>query len=155
MDVRKATAGLAASLGLIAAIAQYEGFRAEPYIPLAGDVATIGYGTTTGVTMNSAPVTKVEALKLLRNDVSKFEGAIKSCVRVPLYQYEYDAYTSLSYNIGGRAFCHSTLVKSLNRREYSKACSQILRWNRFDGRVLRGLSNRRRDEYQRCTGAKQ
>lgn len=155
MDVRKTTAGLAASLGLIVAIAKYEGFRAEPYLPIAGDVPTIGYGTTAGVTMNSAPVTKIEALKLLRNDASKFEGAIKSCVRVPLYQYEYDAYTSLSYNIGGRAFCHSTLVKSLNRHEYSKACSQILRWNRFNGRVLRGLSNRRRDEYQRCIGAKQ
>ena len=152
MDARKITIGLSASAAIILSIANYEGFRSAPYIPVAGDVPTIGYGTTSGVTMHSAPVTKPEALVLLRKDVSKFEGAIKSCVRVPLHQHEYDAYTSLSYNIGGRAFCSSTLVRKLNSSDYAAACRQILRWNRFKGRELRGLTNRRQSEYKMCIG---
>ena len=52
-------------------------------------------------------------------DIGKYEGSIKACVKVPLYQRDYDAYTSLSYNIGTGAFCGSTLVKKLNTGNYT------------------------------------
>jgi lysozyme len=73
-------------------------------------------------------------------------------VKVPLYQHEYDAYLSLSYNIGPTAFCKSTLVRKLNQQDYSGACAQILRWNRAGGEVVRGLSIRREAEYKQCLG---
>jgi lysozyme len=85
-------------------------------------------------------------------DVQKFEGAIKKCVVVPLHQYEYDAYVSLSYNIGSGAFCSSTMVKKLNAQDYAGACQEILRWDRAKGRVVKGLTNRRQQEYQKCIG---
>ena len=85
-------------------------------------------------------------------DVQKFEGAIKRCVTVPLAQNEYDAYVQLSYNIGAGAFCGSTLVRKLNAGDYMGACQEILRWNKFKGRELRGLTNRRQAEYQLCIG---
>jgi lysozyme len=77
---------------------------------------------------------------------------MKRCVKVPLHQYEYDAYLSLTYNIGEGAFCRSTLVRKLNAGDYEGACKQILRWNNFQGRPLRGLTIRREKEYAMCIG---
>jgi lysozyme len=148
---RKHIAALSASALLLVSLANFEGYRSKAYIPVPGDVPTIGYGTTDGVKMGDT-VTKAEAMVLLRKDVAGFEGVVKRCVKVPLYQYEYDAYTSLAYNVGARAFCKSTLVRKLNAGDYAGACAQILRWDRFKGRVLRGLTNRRRVEYGQCMG---
>jgi lysozyme len=136
-----------ALIGLLVA----EGYRDHAYIPVAGDVPTIGFGTTENVKMGDK-VTVTQALNRAMVDVQKFEGAIKSCVKVPLHQYEYDAYTSLAYNIGSGAFCRSTLVKLLNQEKYPEACKQILRWDFFKGKPLRGLTVRREKEYQQCIG---
>jgi len=136
-----------ALIGLLVA----EGYKDHAYIPVAGDVPTIGFGTTENVKMGDK-VTVTQALNRAMVDVQKFEGAIKSCVKVPLHQYEYDAYTSLAYNIGSGAFCRSTLVKLLNQEKYPEACKQILRWDFFKGKPLRGLTVRREKEYQQCIG---
>jgi lysozyme len=136
-----------ALIGLLVA----EGYRDHAYIPVAGDVPTIGFGTTENVKMGDK-VTVTQALNRAMVDVQKFEGAIKSCVKVPLHQYEYDAYTSLAYNIGSGAFCRSTLVRLLNQEKYDEACKQILRWDFFKGKPLRGLTVRREKEYQQCIG---
>ncbi|HBF47004.1 MAG TPA: lysozyme [Psychromonas sp.] len=136
-----------ALIGLLVA----EGYRDNAYIPVAGDVPTIGFGTTQGVKMGDK-ITVPKALNRALSDVQKFEGGIKSCVKVPLHQYEYDAYTSLAYNIGSSAFCRSTLVRKLNAGDYTGACKQILRWNNFKGKPLRGLTIRREKEYKQCIG---
>ena len=39
-------------------------------------------------------------------------GAIRACIHVPLYQHEFDAYVSLSYNIGAGAFCRCSFSQS-------------------------------------------
>lgn len=155
---RNAISGLVVSALLLLGIATHEGFVSKPYIPVPGDVPTIGYGTTvkadgTPVRMTDAPMTRAQAMEALRFDVSsKFEKGVKKCVKVPLYQYEYDAYVSLSYNIGVGGFCGSTIVKKLNRGDYAGACRGILNWDYFKGRKLRGLTNRRRAEYKMCVG---
>ncbi|KGF30479.1 lysozyme [Oligella urethralis] len=148
---RSTIATLAASASVLVGIAGYEGYRDRAYTPVKGDVPTIGFGTTSGVKLGDR-IEPVTALKRLHSDMQKFEGAIKQCVKVPLYQHEYDAYLSLSYNIGSNAFCGSTLVKKLNAGDYQGACEQILRWDKFQGRTLRGLTIRRRAEYQQCLG---
>lgn len=105
---RSTIATLAASASVLVGIASYEGYRDRAYTPVKGDVPTIGFGTTSGVKLGDR-IEPVTALKRLHSDMQKFEGAIKQCVKVPLYQHEYDAYLSLSYNIGSNAFCGSTL----------------------------------------------
>ena len=139
--------------GLVA-LTQYEGFRSEAYIPVEGDVPTIGFGTTDGVQMGDT-ISVPEALNRLQSDVRKAEDSVKSCVTVPLTQNQFDAFTSLSYNIGGSAFCNSTLVRKLNSGDYQGACAELKRWIYVDGRVVQGLVNRREAEYQRCIGALQ
>jgi lysozyme len=148
---RTQVAALSASAIALVALVAHEGYKGEAYIPVPGDVPTIGYGTTGGVKMGDK-TDPVKALQRALSDMQKFEGAIKECVKVPLYQHEYDAYLSLSYNIGQTAFCQSSLVKFLNQGQYEEACKQILRWDKFKGKPLRGLTIRREQEYRQCLG---
>ena len=141
------------AVGLIS-IATWEGFKGEAYIPVPGDVPTIGFGSTEGVQMGDT-ISVPDALNRLEKDVRVAEDAVRSCVTVPLTQGEMDAYTSLAYNIGKTNFCGSTLVKKLNAGDYQGACAELKRWVYVDGRVVQGLVNRREAEYRRCMGDQQ
>jgi lysozyme len=70
-----------------------------------------------------------------------------------MHSYEFDAYVSLTYNIGEGAFCRSTLAKKLNSGDYQGACAEILKWNKFNGKPLNGLTKRRQQEYEKCLGS--
>lgn len=148
---RSAIAGLCLSAAGLVYVVGYEGYCNPACIPVKGDVPTLGFGTTEGVKLGDKTTPHVALRRALR-DVNKFEGAIKQCVTAPLYQHEYDAYTSLAYNIGPTAFCNSTLVKKLNAGEYRAACMEILRWDKFRGQTLPGLSTRREGEKRMCLG---
>lgn len=149
--VRIAIGSVALSAAALVGLAAHEGYSDKAIIPVPGDVPTIGFGTTEGVKMGDK-ITPPQALVRALQDVQKYEGAIKKCVAVPLHQYEYDAYVSLAYNIGPAGFCGSTLVKVLNQGQYEAACEQILKWDKFKGQPLRGLTLRRQAEYKKCLG---
>lgn len=151
VNTRITIAALTLSAAGFVAIALNEGYSDRAVIPVPGDVPTIGFGTTEGVGMGDR-ITPPKALTRALTDASKFEGALKRCVTVPLHQYEYDAYVSLAYNIGSGAFCGSTLVKKLNAGDYASACAEISRWTRQGGRELPGLVNRRAVERAKCEG---
>lgn len=148
---RQAVAALSLSAAGFVGLLAYEGYSDSAYTPVPGDVPTIGFGTTQGVKEGDT-ITPPEAVKRALEDVQAYEGAIKSCVNVPLFQHEYDAYASLAYNIGPTAFCNSTLVRKLNQYDYEGACKEILRWDKFRGKPLRGLTIRRQKEYKQCLG---
>lgn len=133
----------------LAGIANYEGYSDKAIIPVPGDVPTIGFGTTEGVKMGDT-ITPQQAIARALTDIQKYEGALKRCVKVPLSQGEYDAYIDLSYNIGAGAFCNSTLVKKLNNGDYDGACDEILKWDKFKGKPLAGLTRRRQSENVQC-----
>ena len=147
---RKDIAAISLSASALVAIALHEGYKENAYVPLAGDVPTIGFGTTTGVKLGDK-TSPEKALQAALRDIQKFEGALKQCVKVPLSQGEYDVYISLSYNIGSSSFCRSTLVKKLNQQDYQGACQEILRWDQFKGKRLPGLTKRRQEEYLKCS----
>jgi lysozyme len=148
--MRTRIAALALSAVALVGIATHEGYVGQAYQDIVG-VWTIGFGTTEGVKAGQK-IDPVKALQRKIGDVQKFEGAIKQCVKVPLHQYEYDAYVSLAYNIGPTAFCNSTLVRKLNQQDYAGACKEILRWDKAGGRQVRGLTLRREAEYKQCLG---
>lgn len=130
--VRVAVAALTLSAAGFVAIIDREGYSDNAIIPVPGDVPTIGFGTTDGVKMGDK-ITPPKAVERAFRDVTKFEGAVKQCVRVPLSQAEYDVYTSLTYNIGSGAFCRSSIVRALNEERYEDACNHILDWKMFNG----------------------
>lgn len=152
MNHRIAVAALSLSAAGFVGIVLHEGYSDTAYTPVPGDVPTIGFGTTEGVKPGDR-ITAPKAVERALGDVKKFEGALKQCVTVPLHQYEYDSMIGLSYNIGSSAFCNSTLVKKLNAGDYQGACKEILRWDHFQGKPLRGLTIRRQKEYQQCIGS--
>ena len=123
----------------------FDGFRDTAYLCPAG-VWTIGYGTTEYVDSGDT-VTEEEACELLRKDVQEAADAIDDLVDVELSQSQFDALTSLIYNVGRSAFANSTLLKMLNRGMSKKEIGpQFLRWNRAGGQVITGLTRRREDE---------
>lgn len=149
--MRRLIATISLSAAALVGIVASEGYTDRAVIPVPGDVPTIGFGTTEGVKMGDV-TTPPKALARALQDVGRYEGALRACVMVPLHQYEYDAYVSLAYNIGSPAFCRSTLVRKLNDGDYPGACLEILRWDRFKGQPLRGLTIRREREYRQCIG---
>ena len=73
---RMAVAALSLSgLGLVA-IVMNEGYNSTAYIPVKGDVPTIGFGTTKGVKLGDR-TTPQDALKRALTDINQFEGALK------------------------------------------------------------------------------
>ena len=157
---RRSLAALSLSAAALVGIVLHEGYSDRAIIPVPGDVPTIGFGTTSGVKLGDT-ITPPQALARALVDVQQFEGAIKTCVTVPLTQNEYDAYVSFAYNVGSRAFCQSTLVKKLNLGDFKGACDELLRWRYFQGkdcalpenrRLCGGLVKRREAEYRQCLG---
>lgn len=148
---RVAVGSLVLAASTLVGIAVHEGYRDTAYIPVKGDVPTIGFGTTSGVKPGDR-ITVDRALIKLLEDASRFEQAVKRCAPVPMHQYEFAAYVSLTYNIGEGAFCRSTLAKKLNAGDYEGACRQILVWDKFKGKPLPGLTKRRQSEFRQCMG---
>jgi lysozyme len=152
--IRNSIAALGVSAAALIGIAQWEGYRDQAYIPVPGDVPTIGWGTTDGVRMGDS-IDPTRALVRLHADAEAHAQRLAECIGdVPLYLHEWDAYVSWSYNVGTGAACRSTLVRKLRAHppDYAGACTELLRWVYAGGQRLRGLVNRREAEYRLCMG---
>ena len=151
--IRISIAALSLSAVGLIGIANHESFVDHTYKDAVG-VNTIGFGTTAGVKPGQT-ITPQRALIRLNDDVGVFEREMRTCLGgVALYQHEWDAYVSLTYNIGSGAFCRSSIVRKLRRSppDYKGACESILLFNKAGGRVLTGLVKRRQAEYNQCIG---
>ena len=148
--IRTNVAALVISASALVGIAINEGYVGQTYKDVVG-VPTLGFGETKGVQPGQT-TTPPKALKQLLSSADDHATGIKQCIAVPLSQGEYDAYLSLSYNIGVGAFCKSNLVKKLNTQDYAGACQEILKWNRAGGVVQPGLNKRRYEEFNTCMG---
>lgn len=137
----------------LATIRQFEGFRADAY-PDPGSSnglpVTIGYGSTRDE--DGRPIklgdtiTRERADELLRHEVAATEREVERLVTVPLTQPQFDALVSFAFNVGTGALDASTLRRKLNAGDYAGAADELLRWDKNDGRVMAGLSRRRRAE---------
>ena len=134
---RASIAGLALSASAFVGIAMREGYTDNTIIPTKNDRPTNGFGMTQRP--DGSPVrlgdktTPVQALQRSLAFIQKDEGKIKQCVKVPLYQAEYDLYVAFAYNVGVKGFCQSTIVKRLNAYDYAGACDAILMWKKAGG----------------------
>lgn len=123
----------------------FEGLRLEAYKDVVG-VLTIGYGHTGHDVHPGLVISEDDAEQLLLKDIAQFEDCVNDVVVVHLNQSEFDSCVCLAYNIGCKAFEGSTLLKLLNEDNRDAAAQQFLRWNKAGGKVVDGLSNRRRAE---------
>lgn len=127
-------------------IANFEGFRGSPYRDAVG-VWTIGYGHTHGVGPNSRPITRAQALELLKRDLAtEYEAGVTRYVKVALNQNQFDALVSFVYNLGTGILPGSSLLAAINSRRWKSAADHMLAYDHAGGQVLEGLRRRRQAE---------
>ena len=126
-------------------IKAFEGFKLNAYQD-GGGVWTIGYGSTGDDVKEGTVWTIEDCERRLKIDLLMIEKDIEELVTVPLTQNQISALSSFIYNVGYGAFKKSTLLKKLNEKDYEGAASELLRWNKDNGKVIKGLSLRRAKE---------
>ncbi len=131
-------------------IAEFEGFRSEPYRDQAGNW-TIGFGFTvnsdgTHVSAATPPITREAAEARLSGMVARVLGLVRGMVHVPITNNQAAALTSFAYNEGTNALRNSTLLERLNAGDTAGAAEQFGGWVYADGRPDAGLRNRRARE---------
>lgn len=94
--------------------------------------------------------TREECKQRLLEDMPKYSAEVDRCVKVDLPSHRRAALISFTYNVGGGNFCKSSVVRYLNAGDVQKGCDALLRYNRANGKVLKGLTNRRRYERDWC-----
>ena len=159
---RTAVALLVLAASTLVGIAVHEGYREEAYIPVSGDVPTIGFGTTSGVRMGDKTTPVRSLVRLLDEIEDVYAAGVKRCVKVPLYQHEYEAFVSLAYSVGVPTFCRKALpgkrpnlIDLINAERYEEACARIEAFKYGPGRkILPGLVRRRAEERALCEGRK-
>ena len=135
----------------LALIKHFEGFSYTPYICPAG-WRTIGYGHVIKTGENFTSITKEEGEELLKKDILIAEISVLKNIEVPLEDYQFDALTSFTFNLGGGALQRSTLRMKVNRNEHTEAAIEFLKWVWAKGKRLRGLLIRRQAEAQLYMG---
>ena len=150
----------AISARALALLMVLEGFRAMPYVDIAG-VWTDGYGNTHNV-VPGRPVTQEQAKATLIKHTEQFGSQVLKCLNREPTQGQYDAFVLAALNFGtgapGKAsgFCWqkngkpSTIVQRFNSGDEPGACLALLQWVNANGKFVKGLHNRRWQEYQLC-----
>lgn len=132
-------------------IKEFEGLRLEAYRDPVG-IPTIGFGTIRYPNGNRVKmgdrITQGEAEAYLLDHIEdSVVPVLDSKIKVPVTSPQYNALVSFVYNVGSGAFSSSTLLRKLNAgAEAFEVASELLRWNKADGKVLNGLVRRREAE---------
>lgn len=130
----------------IGIIKRWEGMRRHAYL-CPGNVWTIGYGHT-ATAKPGMVISRLEAENLLKQDLVRFEDAVRRYVKVPINQNQFDALVSFAFNVGTGALKTSSLLRILNEGRYRTASLQFKNWVYAGGKKLPGLINRRKSEYE-------
>lgn len=126
-------------------IKKFEGLRLKSYQDTGG-VWTIGYGhtgTLNGkVLCKNMRITKDEALSLLKDDLNKYVKNVNGFSSYNWTQNEFDALVCFAYNIGS---INSLTNNGMRTRQVIS--NKILEYNKDNGKILNGLTKRRKAEY--------
>jgi lysozyme len=145
--------GAATALGLMAivVVGGHEGLVLKSYRDVVG-VWTACYGETKDI-RPGMKFTKERCDEMLLNDgLARHEQGMRGCLNAPdqIPDKTYVAMVSFTYNVGIGAFCKSTVARRLNNLDYRGACDALLAWNKAGGRVIKGLTIRRKAERKLC-----
>jgi lysozyme len=134
----------------------FEGLSLVPYL-CSAKVATIGYGNTyypsgIKVTMQDKPISLATANWMFRTIADRFAVDVDQLIKANLNQNQFNAITSLAYNIGigselpsrKGGFIKSTLLKKVNINPSDPTiAAEFAKWNKVSGKVVNGLTKRR------------
>lgn len=108
---------------------------------------TIGWGHTLGV-IPGEKITQGKADAFLIADVQPLMTRIDNMVKAPINNDQFCALLDFSFNLGINVLYHSHLLTNLNSA-YSRVtiAREFLKYDHAGGKVLPGLSVRRKAEY--------
>lgn len=119
-----------------------------------GNPWTIGRGATGPGIQKGVVWTQEQADRRFEQDIARFSaGVVKLLGNSPTKQHQLDALTSFAYNVGLGALGSSTLLKLHKAGDFDGAAAQFARWDKNDGKVMRGLTRRRAAEAKLYRGA--
>jgi lysozyme len=129
-------------------IKKFEGYSDRPYKCPAG-ISTIGYGNTyypngTKVKITDKQITREYANEILAHTADVFAEDVLKLVTSKITVNKLNALTSFAYNVGVFNLQKSTLLKLVNiNPNDGNIAKEFLKWNKANGKVLNGLTNRR------------
>lgn len=143
--------GIVGVLGVAgASIYKLEGGAVQtPYLDGAG-IPTVCVGSTSAVVLGEK-VSEAECIQRFGKDLRIAESHVERCTP-NLPDAPKAAFISFAFNVGGGAYCSSTLARKANRGDVSGACAELFRWVYIGKTKSPGLYNRRVKEYAICTG---
>lgn len=109
-----------------------------------GNPWTIGWGHTGPEVRKGLVWTQAQCDAADLEDMREAEAIVSKVVKVAVSQGQFDALVLFQNNTGSLGT--STLLKLLNAGDYAGAQGQFKRWNKNDGKVMRGLVRRRAAE---------
>lgn len=118
----------------------------KQYIDPVG-VPTIGWGHTNHHDPKfdgKSAWSQAECDAVLASDMATFERHVCSLAKVVLEQHEFDALVSWAFNTGGPAT--SSVWTALNSGNKAAVPAKLAAWNKGGGKVLAGLTRRRKAE---------
>jgi len=141
-------AGVGAVAMAVAIVGYFEGTKTTPYLdPI--DIPTVCTGHTGNVVMGRV-YSKAECDALLAGDLGVAFRAVAKCVNKPLSDKTKAALASFTFNVGGGAFCKSSVARRINAGDGAAACDNLLLYVYAGGNKLAGLVNRRNAERELC-----
>ena len=141
------------SLEIAAALCRkFEGFSSIPYRCPAG-YWTQGFGIVfkpdgKRVLETDPPITKDLAEEWLQHELrhNYLAGVLHASPNLARHPEVLGAITDFAYNLGVARYRASTLRRRINEEDFEGAKTELGRWVRGGGRVLRGLVLRRQAE---------
>lgn len=140
----------ASAVALLLLIGPWEDTKLKPYLD-DGGVATACTGVT-GEEIDEAYrigriFTPQECRVLDEIALERHERGLREAIsdkwEPKIHIYTMAALISWTYNVGTGAAAKSTLIRMVNEGRFIGACDQLSRWTKVDGKVVRGLENRR------------
>ena len=116
--------------------------------------ATIGYGhliSNAEWKKYKNGITETQAQSLFQEDMTPYINTVKTKVSAMITQNEFDAMVLLTFNIGQQGFTDSSVLKLVNKpaaiTSFTNLEAAWKAWNKSQGVVNRGLTNRRQAEW--------
>ena len=117
----------------------------------AGDVWTIGYGHTAGVTADMT-ITKTQAIQFMYDDLTEAANCVRRLftrwnqqkLDIQITQEQFDVLVSLVFNTGCSAMLKSEFIQSIKQNKFKEAAQKILTYRLKTG--FSGLNVRRKKE---------
>jgi lysozyme len=112
-------------------------------------INTVCYGHIEGVKVGDG-YTAEQCKNMLINDLPRYEAMVLKCIKVPMSDGTHAALISFTFNVGGGALCRSSVARKINAGDLRGGCEALMLYVYANGKRIKGLKNRRRDERRLC-----